>query len=29
MITFLFKNILAPLLVGCLVAIFTQWINKR
>nr|WP_239461183.1 type I toxin-antitoxin system Fst family toxin [Ligilactobacillus aviarius] len=23
------QNIVAPLLVGCLVALFTKWINKR
>ncbi|WP_143453711.1 type I toxin-antitoxin system Fst family toxin [Ligilactobacillus aviarius] len=29
MINYLLQNIVAPLLVGCLVALFTKWINKR
>ncbi|MBM6862999.1 type I toxin-antitoxin system Fst family toxin [Ligilactobacillus aviarius] len=27
--TYILQNIVAPLLVGCLVALFTKWINKR
>ncbi|HJH33738.1 MAG TPA: type I toxin-antitoxin system Fst family toxin [Ligilactobacillus aviarius] len=26
---FILQNIVVPLLVGCLVALFTKWINKR
>ncbi|WP_283577080.1 type I toxin-antitoxin system Fst family toxin [Ligilactobacillus aviarius] len=29
MLLFIAKYILAPLLVGCLVALFTHWLNKH